>query len=224
MVAVEEIVKYSNTAPRCNGHTYFDPMDPFVTKLTKYCAKILSGNEDEWWIGFLIRIRRGLVLTQYEGGPGAVYYSDTELYYQNLVNKFVEKPSGDNNWINGGFFVLNYNYFLSVFFPESELKILPYNRVVKSLDLSIDDFRTQLSEVFSIEANGISTPRRQGEICMYFEGIWNTLTLRDTAQEDDPVASLDVSILQDKILSPILNIGDPRESENIDFNFSSRLL
>ena len=111
----------------------------------------------------------------------------------------------------------NYNYFLSVFFPESELKILPYNRVVKSLDLSIDDFRTQLSEVFSIEANGISTPRRQGEICMYFEGIWNTLTLRDTAQEDDPVASLDVSILQDKILSPILNIGDPRESENIDF-------
>ncbi len=88
MVAVEEIVKYSNTAPRCNGHTYFDPMDPFVTKLTKYCAKILSGNEDEWWIGFLIRIRRGLVLTQYEGGPGAVYYSDTELYYQNLVNKF----------------------------------------------------------------------------------------------------------------------------------------
>ena len=65
---------------------------------------------------------------------------------------------------------------------------MPYNRVVKSLDLSIDDFRTQLSEVFSIEANGISTPRRQGEICMYFEGIWNTLTLRDTAQEDDPVA------------------------------------
>ncbi len=88
MVAVAEIIKYSNTAPRCNGHTYFDPMDPFVAKLTKYCAKILSGNEDEWWIGFLIRIRRGLVLTQYEGGPGAVYYSDTELYYQNLVNKF----------------------------------------------------------------------------------------------------------------------------------------
>ena len=111
----------------------------------------------------------------------------------------------------------NYNYFLSVFFPESELKILPYNRVVKSLDLSIDDFRTQLSEVFSIEANGVSTPRRQGEICMYLEGIWNTLTLRDTAQEDDPVASLDVSILQDKILSPILNICDPRENENIDF-------
>ena len=111
----------------------------------------------------------------------------------------------------------NYNYFLSVFFPESELKILPYNRVIKSLNLSIDDFRTQLSEVFSIEANGISAPRRQGEICMYFEGIWNTLTLRDTAQEHDPVASLDVSILQDKILSPILNICDPRENENIDF-------
>ena len=110
-----------------------------------------------------------------------------------------------------------YNYFLAVLFPESELKILPYNRVVLSLPGSIDDFRTQLSETFAIEANGLDEPRHAGEICMYLEGHWNTLTPRNIPQAVDPVASLDVSILQNGVLAPILGIDDPRESSNIDF-------
>ena len=110
-----------------------------------------------------------------------------------------------------------YNYFLAVLFPESELKILAYNRVVLSLPGSVDDFRTKLSESFAIEANGVDQPRYAGEICMYLEGHWNTLTPREIPQMVDPVASLDVSILQNGVLAPILGIDDPRESSNIDF-------
>ena len=110
-----------------------------------------------------------------------------------------------------------YNYFLAVLFPESELKILPYNRVVLSMNVSIDEFRSLLVKDFVIEANGVDTPRKSGEICMFIEGAWNTLTLRNKKISSDPVMKLDVSILQDYILSPILGIDDPRESANIDF-------
>ena len=111
----------------------------------------------------------------------------------------------------------SYNYFLAVLFPESELKILAYNRVVLSLPGSVDDFRAGLSESFAIEANGVEQPRHAGEICMYLEGHWNTLTPREIPKAVDPVAALDVSILQNEVLAPILGIEDPRESSNIDF-------
>ncbi|MFL2859351.1 MAG: DUF1015 domain-containing protein [Pontiellaceae bacterium] len=110
-----------------------------------------------------------------------------------------------------------YNYFLSVLFPESELKILPYNRVIFSLPCSIDKFRSLLLQDFIIEENGLDKPKKSGQICMYLEGIWNTLTLRKSTMVVDPVSSLDVSILQDRILAPILNIKDPRVDNNIDF-------
>ena len=110
-----------------------------------------------------------------------------------------------------------YNYFLAVLFPESELKILAYNRVVLSLPDSMDAFRSRLAASFSIEANGVDEPRHSGEICMYLEGSWNTLTPRKMPEAVDPVAALDVSILQQEVLAPILGIADPRESDNIDF-------
>lgn len=110
-----------------------------------------------------------------------------------------------------------YNYFLSVLFPQSELKILAYNRIILSLSFSIDKFRSLLVKDFIIEANGIDKPRNPGEICIYIEGNWSTLRLRTPILNDNPVSSLDVSILQDYILDPILNIKDPRESKNIDF-------
>ena len=111
----------------------------------------------------------------------------------------------------------SYNYFLSVLFPESELNILAYNRVVLSLPDSVDAFREALSTAFTIEANGVDTPREAGEMCMYLEGSWNTLRPRQQPDVSDPVAQLDVSILQQQVLAPILGIEDPRESDNIDF-------
>ena len=111
----------------------------------------------------------------------------------------------------------SYNYFLAVLLPEGALKIWAYDRVVLSLPGSVDDFRAGLSESFAIEANGVEQPRHAGEICMYLEGHWNTLTPREIPKAVDPVAALDVSILQNEVLAPILGIEDPRESSNIDF-------
>ncbi len=110
-----------------------------------------------------------------------------------------------------------YNYFLAVIFPESELKILAYNRVILSLPGTEPDFFQALEAAFTIEKNGVSTPRKAGEICMYIHGEWSTLIPKQMPDASDPIASLDVSILQDKVLAPILGIADPRESTDIDF-------
>jgi len=110
-----------------------------------------------------------------------------------------------------------YNWFLAVMFPQSELKILAYNRVVLSLPGTQDEFLDALAEKFTIDQNGVARPRRAGEICMYLNGQWSTLTPRQLPDAADPVAALDVSILQNDVLAPILNIEDPRESNEIDF-------
>ncbi len=110
-----------------------------------------------------------------------------------------------------------YNYFLAVIFPESELKILAYNRVILSLPGTQDEFLKNLASTFIVEQNGISEPRKAGEICMYTGGQWSTLTPKKLPAAADPVAALDVSILQNDVLAPILNIEDPRESNDIDF-------
>jgi uncharacterized protein (DUF1015 family) len=102
-------------------------------------------------------------------------------------------------------------------FPESELKILAYNRVILALPGTEDEFTSALENTFVVEANGVSTPRKPGEICMYFKGQWSTLTPKQMPEATDPVAVLDVSILQNDVLAPILNIEDPRESNDIDF-------
>lgn len=110
-----------------------------------------------------------------------------------------------------------YNYFLAVMFPESELKILAYNRVILALPGTKDEFFSALGEKFEIEANGVAVPPKAGEICMYVNGGWSTLTPKRMPEASDPVAALDVSILQNEVLAPILNIEDPRESNDIDF-------
>lgn len=110
-----------------------------------------------------------------------------------------------------------YNFFLAVMFPESELKILAYNRVVLSLPGTEEEFLQALRSTFTVEQNGVATPQHAGEICMYINGQWSTLTPKQVPDAADPVAALDVSILQNEVLAPILQIDDPRESNNIDF-------
>ncbi len=110
-----------------------------------------------------------------------------------------------------------YNWFLAVMFPESELKILAYNRVILTLPGTKDEFHAALAEKFTVENNGVKVPRKAGEICMYMDGQWSTLTPKQLPEATDPVAALDVSILQNEVLAPILNIADPRESNDIDF-------
>ena len=113
-----------------------------------------------------------------------------------------------------------FNYFLSVLFPEEELRILPYNRVVADLNgESPADLLLALDQVFTIRDNGetVPTPGKKGEGGMYLDGHWYALCVREELREEDPVEGLDVSFLQNLVLAPLLGIEDPRTSERIRF-------
>ena len=112
-----------------------------------------------------------------------------------------------------------FNYFLSVLFPDEELMIMPYNRVVRDLNgLSEDVFLARLSEIYEIipKSSAVS-PEKKGDVGMYLKEHWYLLTPKDILLNDDPVEGLDVSILQKHVLGPILGIMDPRIDSRIDF-------
>ncbi len=115
-----------------------------------------------------------------------------------------------------------FNFFLSVIFPAKDLYVMDYNRVVKDLnDLSTEEFLSKVSEKFDMEAYNCCNqykPEEKGTFGMYLDKKWYKLTAKkETFDEKDPVASLDVSILQNNLLRPLLGIEDPRTSDRIDF-------
>ena len=114
-----------------------------------------------------------------------------------------------------------YNYFLSVLFPDDELLIMDYNRVVKDLNgLSENDFMNKLKQYFIIEKKQEESelrPYKKGNISMYLKSGWYGLTVKEAVKNSDPVEGLDVSILQKFVLSELLDIHDPRTDQRIDF-------
>ncbi|MGE3841934.1 MAG: DUF1015 domain-containing protein [Vicinamibacterales bacterium] len=109
--------------------------------------------------------------------------------------------------------------FLAVAFPDSQTQILPYNRLVKDLaGLSPTRFLADVQTRFAV-APGPASPRRKGECGMFLAGRWYTLTLRPAGDPTppDPIESLDVSLLQNGLLEPILKVVDPRTDKRIDF-------
>ncbi len=113
-----------------------------------------------------------------------------------------------------------YNFFLSVIFPDEELMIMDYNRVVHDLNgYSTDQFKEALAKVFTISDAGDKAyhPACKGEIGMYLNGKWYKLNMLDEVKSDDPVDGLDVAILQDKLLAPVLGIEDPKTDKRIEF-------
>lgn len=116
--------------------------------------------------------------------------------------------------------IIESDYFLSVLFPHEQLKIMDYNRTVKDLNgLDKDAFIEKISECFDVEeASGQVSPDKKGTFGMYLEGKWYLLTAKPALYEDkDVVGALDVSVLQDYLLGPVLGIGDPRTDKRIDF-------
>lgn len=112
-----------------------------------------------------------------------------------------------------------FNYFLSVLFPDEELMILDYNRAVKDLCGDTKEaFLSKVEQIFDVRAlDGAKKPEKKGEISMYLAGSWYGLTIRECDQSDDPVDGLDVSLLQKLLLEPVLNIKDPKTDARIDF-------
>ncbi|MCC8015185.1 MAG: DUF1015 family protein [Eubacterium sp.] len=112
-----------------------------------------------------------------------------------------------------------FNFYLSVIFPESQLKILDYNRIVKDLNgLSEKQFLSRLTKEFEVTEykGGRLSPKEPLTFGMYLNKKWYLLKTKRPV-DYDPVESLDVSVLQNRLLTPILNIGDPRTDKRIDF-------
>ena len=113
-----------------------------------------------------------------------------------------------------------FNYFLSVLFPDDQLMIMDYNRVVRDLNgHTPEEFLDLVAQRFQVRKLGKKAqhPAGKGQITMYLEGEWYELTYTVKGLIDDPVGQLDVSILQRELLTPILNIEDPKTDERIDF-------
>lgn len=113
-----------------------------------------------------------------------------------------------------------FNYFLSVLFADEQLMIMDYNRVVKDLNgYTPEEFVAKVSEIFDVQLidGDEKNPSKKGEYTMYLEGKWYRCNVREEDICTDPVEGLDVSVLQKKLLTPVLGIGDPRVDKRIDF-------
>ena len=118
--------------------------------------------------------------------------------------------AGENSW----------DYFLCVAFPHDETRILDYNRVIKDLNgRSPTELLEQIAASFVIEeTTGMAKPTREKQFGMYLDGQWYMLEIdSELVPQDDPVARLDVSLLQDNLISPLLGVADPRTDNRIDF-------
>jgi len=111
----------------------------------------------------------------------------------------------------------DYNWFLCVLFPGSELNILPYNRAVKDLNArDHDTFLAEVGKIFKVTPTTVKSPTKAGHASMYLGGKWYDLEWQPVPKAS-PIDQLDVSILQDRLLKPVLGIDDPRTSKRIDF-------
>lgn len=117
----------------------------------------------------------------------------------------------------------DYNFFIAVLFPAEQLKILPYNRIVKDLNgKNIEEFLNEVGEKFTIEKSDKKTPAAKRNFEMYLGGQWYSLKPKGAiaaslSLSKSPGDALDASILQDFLLNPVLNIDDPRTNKRIDF-------
>lgn len=114
-----------------------------------------------------------------------------------------------------------YNFFLAVLFPHDQLRILDYNRVLKSLNGHTPEEMIQhLEGRFALEKIGATPtrPKQKGEIGMYFDKTWYKMIIKsDLVDYADPVNSLDIAFLQNQVLNPFFGISDPRTSDEVDF-------
>ncbi len=149
-------------------------------------------------------------------GIPRVYIADGHHRAASAVKVAAMRREANPSWTGNE----EFNYFLSVLFPDDQLMIMPYNRVVQDLNgLTREEFLKKTERYFVVTERGRKafSPEQKGQVGMYLEGSWYQLDARPEICTDDPVKGLDVSILQDRILGPLLGIGDPRTDSKIRF-------
>jgi uncharacterized protein (DUF1015 family) len=146
-----------------------------------------------------------------------IYVADG--HHRTAAAALVGKEKKDKNPAHRG--DEEYNFFLAVHFPDNQLSIIDYNRVVKDLNgMTAGQFLAKLNESFEIREKGTKTykPRKLHNFGMYLDGKWYSLTAKKGTYDDsDPIGVLDVTILTNKVLMPLLDIQDLRRSKRIDF-------
>lgn len=149
-------------------------------------------------------------------GIGQIYIADGHHRCASAVKVGLKKREENPDYTGKE----EFNYFLSVLFADEELMIMDYNRVVKDLNgLSVEEFMTRVSEIFDIVKEGkeCTKPSEKGELAMLVGNVWYLLKVKDIYRNEDPVDGLDVAILQNHILAPVLGIEDPKTDKRIDF-------
>jgi uncharacterized protein (DUF1015 family) len=140
-------------------------------------------------------------------------------HHRTAAAALVGKEKQEKNLAHKG--TEEYNFFLAVHFPDKQLRIIDYNRTVKDLNgLAETEFINRLSSSFTVEEKGkvIYKPQNLHNFSMYLDGKWYSLTAKEgTFNDSDPIGVLDVTILSNQILEPILDIQDLRRSKRIDF-------
>lgn len=147
----------------------------------------------------------------------ATYVADG--HHRTAAAALVGKERRDKNPNHNG--TEEYNFFLAVHFPDNQLHIMDYNRVIKDLNnMSTDELISKLGEHFTIEKKGASEyrPAKLHEFSMYLDGNWYALTANPgTYNDNDPIGVLDVTILSERVLAPLFNITDLRKDKRIEF-------
>ncbi|WP_308533581.1 DUF1015 family protein [uncultured Peptoniphilus sp.] len=145
-----------------------------------------------------------------------LYIADGHHRCQSALNVCLKRRAENSSYDPDA----EFNFFLGVCFPQKQLNILDYNRLVKDLNsLSVNEFLEKICKKFCLQKMGdkMIKPAKKGEFSMYLEGVSYKLKIKEDFIEDDPVLSLDVSILQNNLLDPILGIKNPRTDKRIDF-------
>jgi uncharacterized protein (DUF1015 family) len=197
-----------------------DKLDDIVNEVVKEKAVYDFGTEDgvehKLW---LVKDPRQVedIENIFKKEVPSTYVADG--HHRTAAAALVGKERGKNNPDHHG--NEEYNYFLAVHFPASQLTIIDYNRVVKDLNgLSKQEFLDKLENSFEIEPRGEEEykPDKIHAFSMYLEGEWYALTARQgTYDDNDPIKSLDVTVLSKHVLEPLLDIKDLRKSTRIDF-------
>ncbi|MCR5344323.1 MAG: DUF1015 family protein [Butyrivibrio sp.] len=148
-------------------------------------------------------------------GMDSIYIADGHHRCASAVKVAQKRRAADPD-ANGN---KEYDFFLSVLFADKELMIMDYNRVIKDLNgLSEDEFKDKIAEKYDItEEKEAVKPSKKGEAGMYLGKKWNRLNAHKDIMSDDAVDGLDVSILQNNVLTPVLDISDPKNDPRIDF-------
>lgn len=173
-----------------------------------YDFKAPDGVEHTFW-----RIAKTEAFVQAFAQVPAAYVADGHHRTASAVRVGRERRAANPNHTGEE----DYNWFLAVLFPANQLRILPYNRLVKDMNgWNKDPFLDKLRESFAVTPRTFSVPREIHDILMYLDGQWYELAWQPSL-ETPIITSLDVSRLQDRVLGPLLGIDDPRTSRRIEF-------